>query len=527
MAERFEIGDNQKQDETDEYHGSATPPVRRVHVENDCTTIINLSYKTLIQYSNIPQPTGGHTPHTLQDPLLQSLPTPVPGLKKRAEIQQSDDTARKNSPPPQNLRDKSVPSPSKPYPWKDIIAFTHATSYGNCPKPLTSPTSPSSPTGYIGPPSNGDPLEGFHNHGHGFHFDLSLFIGGMVAGVTIAIMALVSCCMIYMRRRRRRQEESNFGGGGHRLVDETLTFNSFQTGTSHQTTNTERRNMCEIGWRVEEEHDRLNISLPLPQVSLPSPSESYKNSPLSPHSCASESIEILKRLRSNSDPFRDQGFCNSSRGHFMGGSGFCAVESRTGSLSDTCSSIEAPSFVPGDDARFMAPVNQAFQASTTTLTEVSCAATIDSGSRITRVNDSTESIIPEGINSCMNDRIYPGNNAKPDPTRKSTNHLSSNIDSLINHKAFLLSMMINQRLLDQNSQFQQDSGESSPTNTKSTESSTSGLSPLEPPKPIRISNDRVLKSIVKDRPNSPSSFSGSIDSRSSHESTYWINRKKR
>lgn len=348
-----------------------------------------------------------------------------------------------NNPPWDPKAKLSPGTPSPTFPWKDVFAIPHVTTIGNCP----------APTGSVPTKTNEHPPDHELSAAHKVNIHLAILVGGLTVGIiVITILTAVAGCIICTRQRRRKAEKV---GAQLPDIDETLTYQSNKTAGSSRTTMSERRLKCQTGWQMKEfMHDGAHSPF--------SPADLSVNSP--------DKVEILARPRTLSDSFSD-------RSHNWDMPPPRVANYKRESISDTYSS-EAPSYLPGDDARYIMPQMNA-QSSTTALTEVSCAATIDSNSNSVCASRSLFSSHPS--------------NTDTSPT------LTPNLNSLINHKAFVLSMMA-------------DSNSLQPLQ----------LGPVT--QPHLPPPDPVLSS--KNKRHSARSFSESIHTESTHESMYWINRQK-
>ncbi|KAH9446670.1 hypothetical protein Pst134EA_030580 [Puccinia striiformis f. sp. tritici] len=410
-----------------------------------CRIITSYSLSTAVYYRPVPQATQVHTFIVTDGPTpagpARGVETPPPSILQKRNPW--PDGPHDDSSVDANKAKARAASPAS-FPWKDVFAVQHITTVGNCPTPTTSPPLLSLPTATGHPTSDHD-----LNAAHKVNIHLAILVGGLTVGIiVITILIAVAGCIICTRRRKRNAHLGNQLSD----VDDTLTCQSNNTAGSSRTTMTERRLKCHTGWQMQEfMHHGVN--------SL------YSSSAISPSSC--DKVEILARSGTLSDPFQD-------RARHWGSPVHPVVHGHhSESLSDTCST-DAPSYFPGDDIRYTMP-----QGSTTALTEVSCAATIDSNSNSvcpTRLNHLTSE--PSDINTS--------------PT------ITANLNSLIKHKAFVSSM-------------------TSGNSLQSIHSDHLNLPHLSPPGPVLTS---------KSRPHSSQSFSDSIYSDSTHESMYWINRPK-
>ncbi|PLW24586.1 hypothetical protein PCANC_13859 [Puccinia coronata f. sp. avenae] len=401
-----------------------------------CHIITTYSLSTAVYYRPVPQPTPVHT-FILPDGASRSQQTPSPHMlqKRHPWPDGPSDGSSTNKAQPR------LPSASS-FAWTDVFAVPHVTSVGNCPTPTSSPPFLALPTATDRPSPDHD-----LNAAHKVNVHLAILVGGLTVGIiVITILIAVAGCILCARRRRKKAR------AGKQLsdVDDTLTCQSNNTAGSTRTTMSERQLKCQTGWQMKE-------------FSHPGMYSPFSPGEMSPSSC--DKVEILARSGTISNLFYDRAtpWINPVQSFTHG--------NHPESLSDTCST-DAPSYFPGDDIRYTMP-----QGSTTALTEVSCAATIDS---------SSNSVCPTRLNLPTS---QPLDSASTSPT------VTSNLKSLIKHKAFLSSMRSQPSI---------------------------HLEPLHPPHLSPPDPALTLKS----RPHSSQSFAASVCSDSTHESMYWINRPK-
>ncbi|OAV87450.1 hypothetical protein PTTG_05121 [Puccinia triticina 1-1 BBBD Race 1] len=415
--------------------------------DSACHIITSYTLSTAVYYRPVPQPTPVHTfiltPGANQPGPAPSQETPhPPTLRKRNAW--PDGPSQDSSADTNKLK---VRPGSGSFPWKDVYAVPHITSLGNCPTTTSLPTPPTPPSPNSHPTSDHD-----LNAAHKVNIHLAILVGGLTVGIiVITILIAVAGCIIYTRRRKRRSNAGNQLSD----VDDTLTCQSNNTAGTSRTTMSERQLRCQTGWQMKEfMHQELHSS--------------FSSSALSPSSC--DKVEILARSGTSSDPFNDRAIPWGRSTHPV------IYGNHSESLSDTCST-DAPSYFPGDDIRY---TNMPL-GSTTALTEVSCAATIDSNS-----------------NSVCPTRLHIPTSSQPSDSTTSP-IVTANLSSLIKHKAFVSSMM------------------SEPISLQSIQSDSLQPPHLSPPEPVLTS---------KSRPQSSQSFADSVLSDSTHESMYWINRPK-